>query len=522
MSQYSSIFNDVFGPIMRGPSSSHVAGAARIGLLARQLFDGNITKVITEFDKKGSLATTYGGHGSDIGLAGGLLGFNPKDKRLPNSLKIAKEKEIEIKFEIKDYEAQHPNTYKLKLFADNNFIEIIALSTGGGMVDLVKINDFDISIKGDYFETLIFLKVNKESDFENILENIKNKIDKFEFINFNNLNNKYLINVKTFEKIKDETIDKLNSIVEIYDIKRTNPVLPVKSRKNIKIPFNSPKQMIELSKKKDLKMWELATLYESARGDMPERKVYEKMDEIIDIMQNAIKDGIAGTKYKDRILGPQAWIVKEAKENDKLIPTNILNNVIAYTMAVMEVKSSMGLIVAAPTAGSCGVIPGTIIGVYDSLKLDKDRLIKAMLSSAMIGILISKNATFAGEEAGCQAECGSASSMAAAGLVQLMDGTVEQCIKASSIALQNVLGLICDPVANRVEVPCLGRNIMASTNAIASANMALAGVDEVIPLEEVIETMYNVGNMLPSEICCTGLGGLSVTRTAKNIERNLN
>ncbi|MFO7815853.1 MAG: L-serine ammonia-lyase, iron-sulfur-dependent, subunit alpha [Halanaerobiales bacterium] len=521
MTQYSSIFNDVFGPIMRGPSSSHVAGAARIGLLSRQLFDENIEKVITEFDKRGSLATTYDGHGSDIGLAGGLLGFNPADKRLPNSLKIAKEKEIEIRFEIKEYEAQHPNTYKVKLYGDNNFIEITALSTGGGMVELVKINDFDISIKGDYFETLIFVETNNGNNFNYILKKVKQKIENFEFMDYSHNNNQYLINIKTAETLSGRIIDQINNISPVHKIRRTEPVLPIKSRKNIKIPFSTPKQMIEISEEKDLKMWELATLYESVRGDISKNNVYKEMKKIVDIMQNAIDNGISGTEYSDRILGPQASMVKEAENNDKLIPTNILNNVITYTMAVMEVKSSMGLIVASPTAGSCGVIPGSIIGVFDTLALEKDKLIKAMLSTAMIGILISENATFAGEEAGCQAECGSASSMAAAGLVQLMDGTVEQCIKASSIALQNVLGLICDPVANRVEVPCLGRNIMAATNAIASANMALAGVDEVIPLEEVIETMFSIGNMLPSEICCTGLGGLSVTETAKNLEEKL-
>jgi len=522
MSQYSSIFNDVFGPIMRGPSSSHVAGAARIGLLSKQLTEGNIKKVITQFDPKGSLATTYDGHGSDIGLVGGILGLNPDDKRLPESLKIAQERDVEIKFEIKDYEATHPNTYKLIIYNNKNKqIDITALSTGGGMVELIKINDFGISIKGDFFETLIFVKTDNKKTFNNIYEDIKNKIDSFEFITYSENNNNYLINIKTFNSIDLDIIEQITAINEVYDIKRTNPVLPVKSRKNIKIPFNSPKQMIELSKKKDLKMWELATLYESARGDMPKSDVYKKMEKIIDIMNEAVNKGISGTKYEDRILGPQAWMVKDANEKDKLIPTQILNNVITYTMAVMEVKSSMGLIVASPTAGSCGVIPGSIIGVFDTLNLDKDKLIKAMLSSAIIGILISEKATFAGEEAGCQAECGSASSMAAAGLVQLMDGTVEQCIKASSIALQNILGLICDPVANRVEVPCLGRNIIAATNAIASANMALAGIDEVIPLEEVIDSMYNVGNMMPSEICCTGLGGLSVTNTAKNIEKNL-
>ncbi len=185
MSQYSSIFNDVFGPIMRGPSSSHVAGAARIGLLSKQLTDGNIKKVITQFDTKGSLATTYDGHGSDIGLVGGILGLNPDDKRLPESLKIAQERDIEIKFEIKDYEANHPNTYKLTIYNNKNKqIDITALSTGGGMVELIKINDFEISIKGDFFETLIFVKTDNKKTFDNIYEDIKNKIESFEFITY--------------------------------------------------------------------------------------------------------------------------------------------------------------------------------------------------------------------------------------------------------------------------------------------------------------------------------------------------
>ncbi|MFN2364750.1 MAG: L-serine ammonia-lyase, iron-sulfur-dependent, subunit beta, partial [Halarsenatibacteraceae bacterium] len=392
---------------------------------------------------------------------------------------------------------------------------------GGGMVELTEFNGFDISIKGDFFESLILIKDVKENKFKEILAEIKAKIDDYEFIDYTSNENDYLINIKRTDELSNETINQISQINSISNIERLSPVLPVMSRKNIKVPFKTIDRMVETASEKNLAMWELATLYESTRGNMPENEVYEKMREIVELMESSIKKGQAGTEYDDRILGPQAWMVKKEAENNKLIPTTILNNVISYAMAVMESKSSMELIVAAPTGGACGVIPGAIIGVADSLNLNKDEIVKAMLSAAIVGIFISEQATFAGEEGGCQAECGSGSGMAAAGLVQLMDGDVQTALTAASLALQNTMGLICDPIANRVEAPCLGRNVMAATNAISSANMALAGVDGVIPLSEVIDTMYRVSKMMSCELRCTGLGGLSVTKTAKKIEKKL-
>ncbi|HHW03739.1 MAG TPA: hypothetical protein GXX35_13200 [Thermoanaerobacterales bacterium] len=153
--------------------------------------------------------------------------------------------------------------------------------------------------------------------------------------------------------------------------------------------------------------------------------------------------------------------------------------------------------------------------------LGDDEKAKALLAAGGIGVLIAEQATFAAEVCGCQAECGAASAMAAAGVVQLAGGTAEQGVAAASIALQNLLYLICDPVAELVEVPCLGKNVMAAVNAVASANMALAGVYPVIPLDEVIQAMYQVGKMLPRDLRCTGLGGLAVTTTGQEIKRRL-
>lgn len=186
----------------------------------------------------------------------------------------------------------------------------------------------------------------------------------------------------------------------------------------------------------------------------------------------------------------------------------------------METKSAMGVIVAAPTAGSCACLPGTLIAMADAMELGREELVKGMLAAGLIGVFIAQSSTFAAEVAGCQAECGSGSGMAAAGLVQMMHGTVQQVLDVASMALQNISGLVCDPVANRVEVPCLGKNIMCGSNVISSANMILAGYDKVIPLDETIAAIYDIGLKLPLELRCT-YGGLGKTPTSNQIRRHL-
>jgi L-serine dehydratase len=254
---------------------------------------------------------------------------------------------------------------------------------------------------------------------------------------------------------------------------------------------------------------------------MTHEQVFRRMEQIVRTMQGSISEGIEGTEYADRILHYQSGCFRTRMENHQLLDGGMLNQIILYVTAMMEVKSSMGVIVAAPTAGSCGVLPGACIGAASAMGLSSDEMTKAMLAAGMIGVFIAAHATFAAEIGGCQAECGAGSGMAAAALVTLAGGTVKQATNAASIALQNILGMVCDPVANRVEVPCLGKNVMAASNALACANMALADYDAVIPLDEVIGAMDQVGKSLPPELRCTGLGGLSITRASKAIEAQL-
>ena len=181
----------------------------------------------------------------------------------------------------------------------------------------------------------------------------------------------------------------------------------------------------------------------------------------------------------------------------------------------------MGVIVAAPTAGACAALPGAVIALAEEMKLPEEQMAQALLAGGIIGAFIATRWTFAAEVGGCQAEGGSAAAMAAAALVTLANGTLQQAVAAASLAFQSMLGLICDPIANRVEAPCLGKNVMAASNALACANMALADYDPVIPFDEVVETAQRVANQMPRELRCTALGGLSITPTSKAIEQRL-
>jgi L-serine dehydratase len=515
-----SIFNDVIGPVMRGPSSSHVAAAARIGRLGRQMVKGHLTKAIVEFDLKGSLATTYHGHGSDMGLIGGLLGYEPQDERLPASIKIAKEEGLEVSFRLVEYEAPHPSTYRMTLFSDRNErVFTSSISTGGGMVLFQYIEGFEVSIAGDFNETLIFTsKIGLMDQIEKLLMENGVRVD---FMEQSTADGRWLIDIKTTQAIPIHLVNQIEQREEVEQVMTLSPVLPIQSSKMCQVPFLTAKEM--LAKNIDHEpLWALAASYESARGGISTHAVFEKMKNLVLLMDTSIKGGLKGTTYDDRLLGPQAHLMEAGIRLQKVLPGAVMNMAIQYITAMMEVKSSMGVIVAAPTAGACGALPGTIIGACDALGLSLEVATKGMLAAGIIGVFIAEHATFAAEVGGCQVECGAGSAMASAGLVEIMGGTANEAVDAASMALQNVMGMVCDPVADRVEVPCLGKNVMAGANAIACANMALAGFDKVIPLDETIESMYKVGMMLPSELRCTGRGGLSITPTALKLYDALN
>jgi L-serine dehydratase len=513
---YPSIFNDVIGPVMRGPSSSHCTAALRIGRIARDLMDSRIEEVFIAFDSRGSLATTHESQGSDMGLFGGLLGWEAADERLAESARAIQEAGIRVRIEIKDFGAKHPSLYKLTLKNSTEQHTMTAISTGGGMIEIVEIDSVKVSMAGDYYETLIYLDV---EDGE-VLDYLRKNIDADEILLVSSTDVR-IIEIKAQKFLEEKIISALYAQFNIKHLKTISPVLPVLSHQRSTVPFITCEGMLEYNAGQHLELWELAVHYESARGNLSHAQVRLRMEEIVRIMQKSILAGITGTNYDDRILGYQSGLFKKRMANQQLLDGGILNQMILFITSMMEIKSSMGVIVAAPTAGSCGGLPGACIGAAIAMGLSVDEMTQAMLAAGMIGVFIAAHATFAAEVGGCQAECGSGSGMASAALVTLAKGTVKQAVDAASMALQNIMGMVCDPVANRVEVPCLGKNVLAASNALACANMALANYDVVIPLDEVIEAMDLVGKSLPQELRCTGLGGLSITKTSQKIKKSL-
>jgi L-serine dehydratase len=516
-----SIFNDVIGPVMRGPSSSHCAAALRIGRLARDLMDGEITEVLVEFDREGSLPTTHDSQGSDMGLFGGLLGWDADDERLPNSAQALADAGIKLRIETVDVGDPHPNTYRLTLNNSRETHTLIAISTGGGMIEVIEIDGVHLRMDGGYHETLIRFKGDPNLGWSLIACTDADGFisQEFEMLSADQIS--WLMQVKSDRFVPEIILRTLRTELEVESVKCLSPVLPVPSRDNIELPFTSCAAMLTHDGAQNTPLWQLAIEYERARGNFTEHEVIDKMTEIVRILRKSIASGIAGTSYEDRVLHHQSGRFAEMMKSGRLLDGGALNHIILYVTALMEVKSSMGVIVAAPTAGACAALPGAVIAMAEAMNQSEEDMAKAMLAAGLIGVFIATRWTFAAEVGGCQAEGGSAASMAAAALVTLAGGTRDQAIAAASMAFQSMLGLICDPIANRVEAPCLGKNVMAASNALSCANMALADFDPLIPLDEVIDAAKAVSEQMPREHRCTSLGGLAITPTSLEIERKL-
>ena len=517
--QAPSIFNDVIGPIMRGPSSSHVAGAARIGSLVRQAAKGDLAKILVDFDINGSLAESHEGHGTDMGFACGILDIPLTDERVDDYRSLVPQNGIDLEYRILDYGAEHPNFYRIFAESKNrDSLSMDAISTGGGMIEVVALNGFPVSMLGDYFENCYITSAERgEAASEEML---RRELPSLEVMSVSKDGTKCMVDIKTSRTLTEAERAFLEKTFEPDQCYYFNPILPTRSSAHCRVPFRTAAELLEFNREKNMELWELAALYESVRGNTTKEQVFCQMEELAWLMSRAVDTGLKGTSYEDRILHSQAKKLSENTESSRLVPGAVMNDAIQCITAIMETKSSMGVIVAAPTAGSCGWIPGTRLGLEMALSHVRMESVKGLLAAGLIGVFFAEGATFAAEVGGCQMECGAGSGMAAAGVAQMMGATAEECIDAASVALQGLTGLACDPVANRVEVPCLNKNIVGGMNALSSTNMVLSGFDRVIPLDETIAAMYDIGLKLPLELRCT-FGGLGKTKTSLEIRKRL-
>ena len=281
--------------------------------------------------------------------------------------------------------------------------------------------------------------------------------------------------------------------------------------------FSNAKKLLELCDSNGMSISEVMKQREYDEGISSKEEIIKKMRRVLEIMRDSATTPVnTPMKSMGGLIGGEAKKLNDYSQEKKNIGGSVLSRGIMYAVAVLECNASMGRIVAAPTAGSSGVVPGLLLAMQDVYSLSDDKIIDALFASGAIGYLAMRNATVAGAVCGCQAEMGVASAMAAAGAVELMGGTPAQSLDAASTVLMNMLGLVCDPVGGLVEYPCQNRNASGVANALVATDMALAGITQLIPFDEMLETMYLVGKRMPVELRETALGGCAVAPSACN------
>ncbi len=281
-------------------------------------------------------------------------------------------------------------------------------------------------------------------------------------------------------------------------------------------------ELLRVCEEKNIPIWEYTIRCEEEESGLSRADIIEKMRKNLNTMKEAAEYGLKNeTKSISGLIGGDAIKLNKYSSSKNTLTGEFMVKAMARAISCSEVNAAMGKIVAAPTAGSCGIIPAAIITAGEKLNKTEEELIKALFTASGVGIIIAKNATLSGAEGGCQAECGSAAAMASAAVVEMMGGTPDMALNAAAVVIKNILGLVCDPVAGLVEVPCAKRNVAGAVSALTIADLAMSGVTSRIPFDDTIIAMYKIGKQLPCELRETALGGLAVTATGLKLAKEI-
>ena len=483
---------EILGPVMVGPSSSHTAGALRCAQVAASLLEGRITKVT--FGLWNSFAHTYRGHGTDRALVAGILGLDTDDENIKQAFDLAREQGLEYHFDIKGDDASiHPNTVDIEMVDDTGATaQVRGESLGGGKMRISRINGVGVDISGMYSTLFV-----AHQDVPGVLAALTN------LLAYAHVNIAFCRTYRTevggqaysvFETdgTPDDTVipmvRKLNNVGYATFIELPGSASSLSPGVSAKEIFDDGEQLLDACKELGLGIGAVMAMREETTAPIanPQRSL-------------------------GGLIGGEAKLVDATGRNDlsSSLMGTVQTDAVARAMAVLERSATMGVIVAAPTAGSAGVVPGCVLALADHLQLDDEQVMDALYCAAAIGLNLTTSACVAGAEGGCQAEVGSAAAMAAAALVQILGGTPEQALDASSIALSNLLGLVCDPVGGLVEVPCQNRNAIGVAAAFSSAQLALAGIRSLVPFDQMAHVMLSVGHALPATLRETAKGGIA-------------
>ena len=510
---------EILGPIMVGPSSSHTAGALRLARVAASLLEGDIERV--RFTLWNSFAHTYRGHGTDRALVAGVLGLDTDDERIRDAFALAAERGLAYEFSIAgDDPTLHPNTVDIELFAvDGAHAQVRGKSLGGGKVRVSRINGVGVDISGQYATLFV-----THRDVPGALAALTGLLAEAQ------------VNIAFCRTYRMEaggaayTVFETDGAPAADVLPRVRALPPVDRAVFISLPgssaalapgvttrelFDDGAQLLAACHERNLTIGGVMRLREE-RLSGPEHTA-EAMARIIAVMREETTRPLCEPRRSlGGLIGGEAKAVQDgaARFAPDLLGA-VQTEATARAMAVLERSASMGVIVAAPTAGSAGIVPGCVLALADHLRVCDDKVADALLCAAAVGLNLTTSACVAGAEGGCQAEVGSAAAMAAAALVQMLDGTPEQALDAASLALSNLLGLVCDPVGGLVEVPCQTRNAIGAAAAFSSAQLALSGVRSLVPFDEMARVMLAVGRALPASLRETAKGGIATAPSAQ-------
>lgn len=508
-----SILNDVMGPVMRGPSSSHTAGSFHIGKLAAALLGERPARARVAFDRGGSYGRVYAQQGVDRGFAMGLLGYPLTDPRFRDALTIASAEGLDLSFEVEAIpEADHPNFVRIDLAgASGGGTRLEARSIGGGAVQITSVDGWPVLLAGQVPVALVESSPEVEPEVRRVLNGMPGvRIDSA------CRDRAVLTAAQCPGGLRDDVAQALS---RLPGVERVRVVPPVAYSKRGEVMFDSAADMVAEAERRTVSLGRLGLEYEAALLAVPPAELLAEMVRRFEIMREAVAAGLAPDPPRPQLLAPRAPRIFAAEREGRLPIGGLHTRAAARAMAVMHVNAAMGVVCAAPTGGSAGVLPGVLVSLVEDRGLAVEQAAYALFAASAIGVILAARATFAAEVAGCQVEIGAGSAMGAAAVVDVAGGTAAQAADAAAIAFQNSMGSVCDLVQGMVEIPCHTRNAAGASSAFVCADLVMGGYENPIPLDETIDAVYAVGKMLPSALRCTARGGLAITPSALRLGR---
>jgi L-serine dehydratase len=517
------IFNDILGPVMRGPSSSHTAGSYHIAVLARALLGAAPRRAQVTFDPAGSYAQVYRQQGVDLAFAAGLLGWTLTDSRFFDALAAAAASGLDLSFTVAPLEgADHPNSVEIDLWpaggqapgqAAETPLRVRAKSVGGGAVEVTAVDRWPVRLTGETYAVLAGMRGDTgavrteiEADGAGTGEAVHVERD-----------GEQVLVVFREAPLGDAAVTRLRRRPELTWLREAPPIAFAKRGRPL---FTSSREMVALAEARGWSLGRVALAYEAALLRLDEAALNAEMLRRFDIMRAAVEDGLSASAPPMQLLVPTARMVMDAEAAGRLAIGGLHTRAAARAMAVMHVNGAMGVVCAAPTGGSAGVLPGVVVSLVDDRGLGLEAGIRALFAASAVGVIVSCRATFAAEVAGCQVEIGAAGAMAAAAVVEAAGGGPQEAVDAAAIAFQNSMGSVCDLVQGMVEIPCHTRNAAAAGSAFVCADLVMGGYRNPIGLDETIDAVYDVGRMMPAALRCTARGGLAITPSALKMRRH--